>query len=118
MEQQTVEIKFQGEQVGSHTDKDATYTLYSVPDSEPDDLYVVHVDKGDESWLETNGGKGLSEGMLATFFPHLAEAFVGDQASPHKFRPASLISSPASRQGSFRPRRRSARQPATSSSAS
>jgi hypothetical protein len=27
MELQTVEIKFQGEQVGSHTDKNATYTL-------------------------------------------------------------------------------------------
>jgi hypothetical protein len=118
MEQQTVEIKFQGEQVGSHTDKDATYTLYSVPDSVPDDLYVVHVDKGDESWLETNGGQGLSEGMLGTFFPQLAEAFVGDQASPHKFRPASPRRSSSSSQGAFRARRRSARQVATSNSAS
>jgi hypothetical protein len=118
MEQQTVEIKFHGERVGSHTDKSTTYTLYSVPDSVPDDLYVVHVDKGDESWLETNGGQGLSEGMLATFFPHLAEAFVGDQARPHKFRPASPRLSSRSRQGSFRPRRRSARQAVTSSSAS
>jgi hypothetical protein len=118
MEQQTVEIKFQGEQVGSHTDKDATYTLYSVPDSVPDDLYVVHVDKGDESWLETNGGQGLSEGMLGTFFPQLAEAFVGDQARPHKFRPASPRRSSLNSQGAFRPRRRSARQAAMSSSAS
>jgi len=36
MGQQTVEVKFQGEQVGSHTDKNTTYTLYSVGD----DLYV------------------------------------------------------------------------------
>jgi hypothetical protein len=80
MEQQTVEITFQGEQVGSYTDKkNTTYTLYSVAD----DLYVVHVDEGDESWLETNGHQGLSEGMLGTFFPQLAEAFVGERVFPH-----------------------------------
>jgi len=118
MGHQTVEIKFQGEQVGSHTDKDATYTLYSVPDSVPDNLYVVHVDKGDESWLETNGGQGLTEGMLGTFFPQLAEAFVGDQVSPHKFRPASPRRSPSRSQGAIRPRRRSARQATTRNSAS
>ena len=86
MEQQTVEIKFHGEQVGSHTDKkNTTYTLYSVPDSVPDDVYVVHVDEGDESWLETNGHQGMSEGMLGTFFPELAEDFVGERVSPHNF---------------------------------
>jgi hypothetical protein len=87
MEQQTAEIKFQGERLGSHTDKDTTYTLYSVaPDSVPDDVYVVHVDEGDESWLETNGGQGLSEGMLGVFFPRLAQAFVGEPVHPHNFR--------------------------------
>jgi hypothetical protein len=80
--QQTVEVAFQGEQVGSHTDKNTTYTLYSVGES----LYVVHVDEGDESWLETNGGQGLSEGMLGTFFPQLAEAHVGERVYPHKNR--------------------------------
>jgi hypothetical protein len=79
---QTVEIKFQGEKVGSLTDKDATYTLYSVAD----DLYVVNVDEGEESWLETNGGQGLSEAMLGTFFPQLAEVFVGEQVFPHEYR--------------------------------
>ena len=79
MGQQAIEIKFEGEQVGSHTDKNTTCTLYSVGD----DLYVVHVDEGDESWLETNGGQGLSEGMLGTFFPELAEAFVGERDYPH-----------------------------------
>jgi len=79
MGQQTVEITFQGEQVGSYTDKKNTYTLYSVAD----DLYVVHGDEGDESWLETNGHQGLSEGMLGTFFPQLAEAFVGERVFPH-----------------------------------
>jgi len=82
MEQQTVEVQFQGEQVGSHTEENTTYTLYSVGD----DLYVVHVDEGDKSWLETNGHQGLSEGMLGTFFPQLAEAFVGERVSPHKHR--------------------------------
>ncbi len=70
MEQQTVEVKFQGQEVGSYTDSSATYTLYRVPD----DMYVVHVDKGEESWLETHGGQGLSEGMVRTFFPELAAA--------------------------------------------
>jgi hypothetical protein len=79
---QTLEVKFQGEKVGSHTDKDTTYTLYRVPG----DLYVVHVDEGEERWLETNGGQGLSETMLGTFFPQLAEAFVGEQVFPHQFR--------------------------------
>ena len=87
MEQQTAEIKFQGEQLGSHTDKDTTYTLYSVaPDSVPDDVYMVNVDEGDESWLETNCGQGLSEGMLGVFFPQLAQAFVGEPVHPHNFR--------------------------------
>ena len=82
MEKQTVEVTFQGELVGSHADKNTTYTLYSVSD----DLYVVHVDEGDESWLETNGGQGLSEGVLGTFFPELAEAPVGERVYPHKYR--------------------------------
>ena len=82
MGQQTVEVTFQGEQVGTHTDQNTTYTLYRVPQ----DLYVVHVDEGDESWLETNGGQGLSEGVLGTFFPELAEAFVGERVYPHKYR--------------------------------
>jgi hypothetical protein len=46
---------------------------------------VVHVDAGDESWLETNGGRGFSEGMLGTFFPQLAEAFVGERVFPHNY---------------------------------
>jgi hypothetical protein len=82
MEQQAVAVKFEGEQVGSHTDKDATYTLYSVGD----DLYVVHVEEGNESWLETNGGQGLSEEMLGTFFPQLAKEFVGEPVFSHKYR--------------------------------
>jgi hypothetical protein len=80
---QTVEVKFEGEQVGSYTDKETTYTLYSLPGSAPDDLYVVYVDEGDESWLETNGGQGLSEGMIGTFFPQLAEACGFERVLPH-----------------------------------
>ena len=37
---------------------------------------MVHVDAGDEKWLETNGGQGLSKGMIGTFFPQLAESMV------------------------------------------
>ena len=86
MEQQKVEVKFQGVQVGSHTDKTTTYTLYSLPNSAPDELYVVHVDEGDGSWLETNGGQGMSEGMIGTFFPQLAEACGVERVFPHDKR--------------------------------
>jgi hypothetical protein len=79
---QTVEVQFEGEQVGSYTDKNTTYTLYSVPG----DLYVVHVAEGDESWLETNGGQGLSKAMLGTFFPQLAEACGVERVLPHDKR--------------------------------
>jgi hypothetical protein len=80
MSKQTVEVQFEGEQVGSYTDKDTTYTLYSVAGDLP---YVVHVDEGDESWLETNGGQGLSEGMIVTFFPQLAQACGVESVFPH-----------------------------------
>jgi hypothetical protein len=82
MEQLSVEVQFEGEQVGSHTEKDTTYTLYIVAGDLP---YVVHVDAGDEKWLETNGGQGLSEGMIWTFFPQLAEACSVERVFPHKF---------------------------------
>ena len=83
MEQQSVESTFEGAEVGTHTDKNTTYTLYSVAPER--DVYVVHVHEGDESWLETNGGQGMSEGMLGTFFPELTEAFVGERVFPHNF---------------------------------
>jgi hypothetical protein len=79
MSRQTVEVKFEGEEVGSYTDKNSTYTLYSLPG----DLYVVHVDDGDESWLETNSQQGLSEAMVGTFFLQLAEACGIERALPH-----------------------------------
>jgi hypothetical protein len=55
MEQQTVEVRFQGELVGSCVWDDAgtTYTLYRVPG----DVYVVHVTRQEESFLATNEGK-------------------------------------------------------------
>ena len=70
MEQQTVEVRFQGEEIRSHSDSSATYTLYRVPG----DMYVVYVDEGEEAWLETGGGKGLEGQQVGTFFPELAAA--------------------------------------------
>ena len=70
MEQQAVEVRFRGEEVGSDTDSSATYTLYRVPG----DLYIVYVEKGEEAWLETSGGRGLTRGQVGTFFRPLAEA--------------------------------------------
>lgn len=69
MEQQVVEVRFQGQEVGSYDDSAATYTLYQVPGG----LYVVHVDQGEEAWLETGGGRGLEGQQVGTFFPELAE---------------------------------------------
>ncbi len=37
MEQQVVEVRFQGEVVSTHADDGATYTLYRVPG----DVYIV-----------------------------------------------------------------------------
>ena len=68
MEQQIVEVGFQGEEVGSHTDSSVTYTLYRVPG----DVYVVYVDQGEEAWLETGGGRGLERQQVGTFFPELS----------------------------------------------
>jgi hypothetical protein len=70
VEQQIVEVKFQGEEVGSHTDSSATYTLYRVPG----DMYVVYVDRGEEAWIETGGSRGLEGQQVGTFFPELAVA--------------------------------------------
>ena len=70
MEHQIVEVRFQGEEVGSHTDSSATYTLYRVPGG----VYVVYVDGGEVAWLETGGGRGLEEQQVGTFFPELAVA--------------------------------------------
>jgi hypothetical protein len=70
LEQQVVELRFQGEVVGTRSDDKATYTLYRVPG----DVYVVYVDKAEEAWLETGGTRGLEEKQVGTFFPELAAA--------------------------------------------
>lgn len=71
MEQQTVEVKFQGELVGSCVwdEAETTYTLYRVPG----DTYVVHVAKQGESRLATNGGRGYTGEQVRSSFPHVAE---------------------------------------------
>ncbi len=70
LEQQVVEVRFQGEVVSTHSDDGATYTLYRVPG----DVYVVYVDEGEAAWLETGGGRGLEGQQVGTFFPELAVA--------------------------------------------
>ncbi len=72
MEQQVVEVRFEGEQLATHKESESStiYTLYRVPG----EAYVVYVQEGDQAWLETSGGKGLNEGMVRTFFPQLARA--------------------------------------------
>jgi hypothetical protein len=70
LEQQVVELRFEGEVVGTRSDAGATYTLYRVPG----DMYVVYVDKAEEAWLETGGTRGLEKKQVGTFFPELAAA--------------------------------------------
>ncbi len=72
MEQQTVEVRFQGELVGGCVwdEAGATYTLYRVPG----DVYVVHVTKQEESFLATNGGQGFTGEQIRMSFPHVAAA--------------------------------------------
>jgi hypothetical protein len=71
-EQQTVEVRFQGELVGSCVWDDAgtTYTLYRVPG----DVYVVHVTRQEESSLATNEGQGFTREQIRRSFPHVAVA--------------------------------------------
>jgi hypothetical protein len=72
MEQQTVEVRFQGELVGSCVWDDAgtAYTLYRVPG----DVYVVHVTRQEESFLATNEGQGFTGEQIRRSFPHVAVA--------------------------------------------
>ena len=81
MEQLSVEVQFEGEQVGSHTDKDTAYTLYNVGG----DLYMVHVDAGDEKLPivviatgprpRTRGEAGGDHvGAQQSLWPHLGKA--------------------------------------------
>jgi hypothetical protein len=64
----TVEVRFRGEKLATATGKVSTNTLYRRPDG----LYLVHMDEGDEAWLEDGHGDGLEEWQVRRFFPELS----------------------------------------------
>ncbi len=66
-ETQTVTVRFAGELVGYHADEVASYALYRTPEGR----YFVHIDEGEEAWLETGLGDGLEERQARRLFPEL-----------------------------------------------
>ncbi len=64
---QTVFVRFAGELVGYHADDVARYALYRTSEGR----YFVHIDEGDEAWLETSLGDGLEEQKARWLFPEL-----------------------------------------------
>ncbi len=67
VETQAVTVRFAGELVGDHADDVARYALYRTPEGR----YLVHIDEGDEAWLETSLGDGLEEHKARWLFPEL-----------------------------------------------
>ncbi len=67
IETQTVFVRFAGELVGYHADEGARYALYRTPEGR----YLVHIDEGDEAWLEVGLGDGLEEHKARWLFPEL-----------------------------------------------
>jgi hypothetical protein len=74
MEEHTVEVTIEGEQLSSVTDEFATKTLYRKPEG----TYVVYLDQrksGDGAVLEEGVyPRGLSEHDMRVTFPELWEA--------------------------------------------
>ncbi len=64
---QTVFVRFAGELVGYHADEVARYAIYRTPEGR----YLVHIDEGDEAWLEAGLGDGLEEHKARWLFPEL-----------------------------------------------
>ncbi len=67
IQRQTVLVKFDGELVGYHADDVARYALYRTTE----ERYLVHIDEGDEAWLEAGLGDGLEEHKARWLFPEL-----------------------------------------------
>ncbi len=67
IETQTALVRFSGELVGYHADEVVSYALYRTPEGR----FKVHVDQGEEAWLETGLGDGLEEHKARRLFPEL-----------------------------------------------
>ncbi len=68
---QSVEVRFEGEELASYTDSVSVNTLYRTPEG----LYRVHMDEGETAFLESGlDGEGLTEGQVRALWPELVEA--------------------------------------------
>ncbi len=67
VETQTVMARFAGELVGYHADEGARYALYRTTEGR----FKVHIDEGEEAWLEAGLGDGLEERQARRLFPEL-----------------------------------------------
>ncbi|MDP9457127.1 MAG: hypothetical protein M3Q60_15425 [Actinomycetota bacterium] len=67
VETQTALVRFAGELVGFYVDDAARYAVYRTPEGR----YLVHIDEGDEAWLEAGLGDGLEEHKARRLFPEL-----------------------------------------------
>jgi hypothetical protein len=69
---QTVEVRFEGEEIATYADSLAVYTLYRTPEGR----YRIYVDEGETAFLESGlDGDGLTESEVRQLWPELmAEA--------------------------------------------
>ena len=68
---QSVEVRFEGEKLATHSGAVSVNTLYRTPEG----LYRVHMDEGEIAFLESGlDGEGLTERQVRTLWPELWEA--------------------------------------------
>jgi hypothetical protein len=68
---QSVEVRFEGEELATYTGRVSVYTLYRTPEG----LYRIHIDEGETAFVESGlYGEGLTEGQVRQFWPELWEA--------------------------------------------
>jgi hypothetical protein len=68
---QSVEVRFEGEELATYTGSVSVYTLYRTPEG----LYRIHIDEGETAFLESGfDGEGLTEEQVRRLWPELAEA--------------------------------------------
>ncbi len=71
MTKQSVEVRFEGEELATHTDAAVVHTLYRTPEG----LYRIHMDDCETAILESGiPGDGLTEERVRRLWPELAEA--------------------------------------------
>jgi hypothetical protein len=71
MEIQSVEVRFEGEELATVRSSVSVNTLYRTPEG----LYRIHFDEEEIAFLESGrDGEGLTEERVRTLWPELIEA--------------------------------------------